>query len=598
MDKIILKNKTYKLIDFIKIPFVICPFYTLAEIINKVLQALISPIQVLIIANFIDTAIDIFNGQAEKISIYLPLSLLMLIVAYSYLNEHLINFVNLKLRMRITTIYKKAIIENRAKLQYQHIENNDTWDLISRTCGDPVERLIEGFVNLLNISNIVIRVVSILFILMTQVLWAGVVIIAISVPLFFLSIKAGKDAYEASKEAEKHKRRASYLNNVLLGRDSVEERTLFNYTDGVSNKWYEKYEAARKIVLKVDLKYYVKMKGSSIITLFISLCIIAVLLIPLSNGRITIGMFIGLVNKTLELVHAMSWELMEVMNKLVKNKEFLRDLTAFFGLSETEGALDLPCVTKDFKFENIEFKNVYFKYPGTENYILKGLSMLLQKNLHYAFVGINGAGKTTITKLLTGMYDNFEGEILINGKSIRNYSQAELKGIFSVVHQDFAKYYITLKDNIALGDILKFDKQSIYEAISLMDLDNLIDSLPDGINTYLGKITENGVDLSGGQWQRIAIARNLYSSSLIRILDEPTAALDPVAESNIYEMFSKVSNGKSTIFITHRLGAARIADEIIVIDGGKVKEKGRHENLLEKGGVYAQMFESQRSWYQ
>ncbi len=598
MDKIILKNKTYKLIDFIKIPFVICPFYTLAEIINKVLQALISPIQVLIIANFIDTAIDIFNGQAEKISIYLPLSLLMLIVAYSYLNEHLINFVNLKLRMRITTIYKKAIIEKRAKLQYQHIENNDTWDLISRTCGDPVERLIEGFVNLLNISNIVIRVVSILFILMTQVLWAGVVIIAISVPLFFLSIKAGKDAYEASKEAEKHKRRASYLNNVLLGRDSVEERTLFNYTDGVSNKWYEKYEAARKIVLKVDLKYYVKMKGSSIITLFISLCIIAVLLIPLSNGRITIGMFIGLVNKTLELVHAMSWELMEVMNKLVKNKEFLRDLTAFFGLSETEGALDLPCVTKDFKFENIEFKNVYFKYPGTENYILKGLSMLLQKNLHYAFVGINGAGKTTITKLLTGMYDNFEGEILINGKSIRNYSQAELKGIFSVVHQDFAKYYITLKDNIALGDILKFDKQSIYEAISLMDLDNLIDSLPDGINTYLGKITENGVDLSGGQWQRIAIARNLYSSSLIRILDEPTAALDPVAESNIYEMFSKVSNGKSTIFITHRLGAARIADEIIVIDGGKVKEKGRHENLLEKGGVYAQMFESQRSWYQ
>ena len=173
-----------------------------------------------------------------------------------------------------------------------------------------------------------------------------------------------------------------------------------------------------------------------------------------------------------------------------------------------------------------------------------------------------------------------------------------MKGIFSVVHQDFAKYYITLKDNIALGDILKFDKQSIYEAISLMDLDNLIDSLPDGINTYLGKITENGVDLSGGQWQRIAIARNLYSSSLIRILDEPTAALDPVAESNIYEMFSKVSNGKSTIFITHRLGAARIADEIIVIDGGKVKEKGRHENLLEKGGVYAQMFESQRSWYQ
>lgn len=598
MDKIILNNKSYKLSDFIKLPFVICPFYTLIKIINKVLQALISPMQVLIIANFIDTALKIFNGQAQRNSIYLPLLLLMLTVAYSYLHEHLMSFVNLKLRMRMTRVYKKSIIEKRAKLQYQHIENNDTWDLISRTCGDPVEKIVGGFDNLLDTSSIVIRVVSILAILMTQVLWAGAVIIAISVPLFFLAIKAGKEGYEASKEAQKHKRRADYLQNVLLGRDSVEERALFNYTDGVSDKWYEKYEAARKIVLKVDLKYYVKMKGSSVITLFISLCIIGVLLVPLSNGIITIGMFIGLVNKTLELVHAMSWELTDVMSEFVKNKEFLKDLTAFFALSETEGALDLPCDTRDFKFENIEFKNVYFKYPGTEKYILKDFSLLLQKDLHYAFVGINGAGKTTITKLLTGMYDNFEGEILINGKNIRKYSQAELKGIFSVVHQDFAKYYIKVKDNIALGNILKYDEKSIYEAISLMELDNLIDNLPDGINTYLGKIKEKGVDLSGGQWQRIAIARNLYSSSLIKILDEPTAALDPVAESNIYEMFGKISSGKSTIFITHRLGAARLADEIIVIDEGKVKEKGRHENLLKKGGIYAQMFESQRSWYQ
>ncbi len=598
MDKVILKNKIYKLIDFIKIPFVICPVYTLIEIISKVFNALILSFQVLIIANFIDTAVNIFNGQAQKNSIYLPLFLLMLTIIYSYLNEHLMRFVNLKLRMRMTTLCKKDIIEKRAKLQYQHVENDDTWDLISRTCGDPIEKIIEGFDNLLNISSIVIRVVSILVILMFQVLWAGVVIITISVPLFFLAIKAGKEAYEASKEAEKYRRRADYLQKVLLGRDSVEERTLFNYTDGLNNKWYEKYEAARKLEMKVDLKYYIKMKGSSIITLFISLCIIGVLLFPLSNAKITIGMFIGLVNKTLELVHAMSWELTSVMRKLVKNKEFLKDLTAFFDLSETDGALDLPCSMEDFKFENIEFKNVYFKYPNTENYILKDFSLILQKNLHYALVGINGAGKTTITKLLTGMYDNFEGEILINGKSIRDYSQSVLKGICSIVYQDFAKYYIKIKDNIALGDTLKYDEQSIYKAISIMELDNLIDNFPNGINTYLGKIKENGIDLSGGQWQRIAIARTLYSSSLIRILDEPTAALDPVAESNIYEMFSKISTEKSTIFITHRLGAARIADEIIVIDDGKVKEKGNHENLMNKGGIYAQMFESQRSWYQ
>ena len=310
MDKIILKNKTFKIIDFIKIPFEICPVYTFVKMINKVLYALISSIQVVIIANFIDTALNIFNGQVQRNNIYLPLFLLMLTVAYSYLHEHLMSFINLKLTMRMTTVYKKAIIEKRAKLKYQHIENNDTWDLVSRTCDDLVEKIIGGFENLMDITSIVLRVVSILAILMTQSLWPGIVIIVISVPLSILSIKAGKEGYEASKEAEKHRHRADYLNNVILGRDSAEERTLFGYSEAVSNKWYEKYEAARKLEMKVDLKYYIKMKGSSIITLCISLCIIGILLFPLSKGDITIGMFIGLVNKMLELVHAMSWELM------------------------------------------------------------------------------------------------------------------------------------------------------------------------------------------------------------------------------------------------------------------------------------------------
>lgn len=597
MDKIILENKTYKLIDFIRIPFMICPSHTIIKIINKLLLALTSSIKMLITANFIDTAHDIFNGAAQKNSIYLPLSLFMVIIAYSYLNWQLMSYVNLKLEMRMTMLYKKTIVEKRAKLQYQHIENNDTWNLISRTCKDPVEKIIGGFDNLLSISSIVIRVLSILVILITQVWWAGLVIVTISVPLFFLSIKAGKESYEANKDAGRHRRHADYLQSVLLGRESVEERTLFNFTDGINKKWHEKYEIARKIELKVELKNYIKMKGSSLITLFISLFIIGVLLFPLANGEITIGIFIGLVNVTLDLVQTMSWELSDIMSKFVKNKENLKDLSVFFTLSETDGALDLPCITNNFNFDNIEFKNVYFKYPNTQNYILKDFSLRLEKNLHYAFVGINGAGKTTIIKILTGMYDNFDGEILINEKSIRLYSLAELKGIFGVVYQDFSKYYISVKDNITLGNVLKYDEKSVWEAISFMELDNLIEDLPNGINTYLGKIKENGVDLSGGQWQRIAIARALYNPSLVRILDEPTAALDPVAESNVYKMFSKISTGKSTIFITHRLGAARLADEIIVIDDGKVKEKGNHENLLKKSGIYAQMFEAQRSWY-
>lgn len=220
--------------------------------------------------------------------------------------------------------------------------------------------------------------------------------------------------------------------------------------------------------------------------------------------------------------------------------------------------------------------------------------------MHYAFVGVNAAGKTTITKLLTGLYDNYEGEILINGISLREFSQARLKGLFSVVYQDYSKYYISLYENILLGNVLMTNEESknqVDRIAASVGLDEVVEALPQGYDTNLGKVRENGTDLSGGEWQRIAIARALFSPAPIRILDEPTAALDPVAESGIYEMFGKISTGITTIFITHRLGAARLADQIIVMDNGQVVESGDHDFLIAKGGMYSKMFESQRSWY-
>lgn len=169
--------------------------------------------------------------------------------------------------------------------------------------------------------------------------------------------------------------------------------------------------------------------------------------------------------------------------------------------------------------------------------------------------------------------------------------------MFSVVHQDFAKYYISLKDNIALGNINIIDDKRILKEIKHIGLIDTLVNLPEGINSFLGKIKENGVDLSGGEWQRVAIARSLVSDAPISILDEPTAALDPIAESKIYTIFDRISTGKSTIYITHRLGAAKLADEILVIDGGKVAECGSHNILMKRKGIYAEMFETQRSWY-
>ncbi|MBW9158790.1 ATP-binding cassette domain-containing protein [Clostridium tagluense] len=229
------------------------------------------------------------------------------------------------------------------------------------------------------------------------------------------------------------------------------------------------------------------------------------------------------------------------------------------------------------------------------------MSFVIEHGKHYAFVGSNGAGKTTITKLITGLYDEYEGDILIDGNNIREYSQSYLKALCSVVYQDFAKYYISFKDNLSIGRINGIKNKGndilIQDAVSTMSLNDVIESLPHGMDTPLGKIKSKGVDVSGGQWQRIAMARAIISPSPLRILDEPTAALDPISESNIYEKFEEISRGGTTIFISHRLGSTKLSDEIFVLGNGQVVESGNHNELISKNGVYTEMYESQKGWY-
>lgn len=598
MKPIIQNGKIYRFIDFLRIPLRIAPAEAISGIAFRLILALLPSLQALVIADFIDTALGVFHGSRIRANLYPLLVWLFLIIIYNGFYEKIASFLALRVEMKLTTIYRSAIAEKRARLEYMHVENNDTWDLISRVCKNPVERLQGGFSNIINCASIILRIASLLAILITQVWWAGLAITAISIPLFALAMKAGNAIYEANKEAQKYTRRAEYLKRILQDRENVEERASFSYTEYVNRQWHAAFEKARKINQKVMAKYFIRMKGASLVTVLLSVIIIAILLFPLSEGIISIGMFTSLAMATLNLVQMMSWELSYAISQIAEGREYLNDLSAFCALSEKQGALDLPCAADTLTFENADFIHVFFRYPGTEKYILEDFNLHIEKGLHYAVVGINGAGKTTLTKLLTGLYDNFEGEIRINGISIREYTQAQLKGLFSVVYQDFARYFIPMRENIALGNMNLRDEAQILEAATTAGLKESIAQLPHGLDTPLGKIQENGADLSGGQWQRVALARLLYSPAKVRILDEPTASLDPVAESNVYKMFGRASTGYSTIFITHRLGAAKLADIILVLDKGQVAEQGTHETLMEVGGIYAQMFEAQRSWYQ
>ncbi len=245
----------------------------------------------------------------------------------------------------------------------------------------------------------------------------------------------------------------------------------------------------------------------------------------------------------------------------------------------------------------IEFKNVSFKYPRSDSYTLKNVSIKIKSGEHLSVVGLNGAGKTTFIKLLCRLYDVTEGEILIDGTNIKEYSDAEYRKLLAVVFQDFRLFAFSLRDNIALNG--EADDEKIEEVLKLSGLYDDATKLENGLDTMLYKsFDEKGTELSGGQQQKVAICRALYKNSPIVILDEPTAALDPIAEYEIYRQFNTLVGGKTAIYISHRLSSCKFCDKIAVFADQTIKEYGTHDQLVNlKDGIYAEMFNAQAQYY-
>ncbi len=252
--------------------------------------------------------------------------------------------------------------------------------------------------------------------------------------------------------------------------------------------------------------------------------------------------------------------------------------------------IDLSCA-----FE-IEFRNVSFKYPGSESYALKNISLTLKDGEHLAVVGRNGSGKTTFIKLMCRLYDVTDGEILINKINIKDYSKESILKLYSVVFQDFKLFAAPVSDNIAAGKAP--DKERLFLSLEHATVKDRIDRMPDKEKTYLYKsIDKNGVDISGGEAQKLALARALYKDSPVVILDEPTAALDPIAENEVYSHFNSFTQNKTAIYISHRLSSCIFCDRIAVFDKGTLAEEGRHEELLQLNGKYTELWQAQSQYY-
>ena len=277
---------------------------------------------------------------------------------------------------------------------------------------------------------------------------------------------------------------------------------------------------------------------------------------------------------------------------------FLTDLLAFFNMQPTIRSKPNPLPVPHLFSQGFEFRNVGFRYPGAQRMVLEGFNFHLRPGERVALIGENGQGKTTIVKLITRLYDPTEGQVLLDGVDLREYDLDDLYRRIGVIFQDFMRYEMTARENIAVGRVEDIDRTDLILAAAEKGLaDEVVGKLPLHYEQMLGRRFEGGVDLSGGEWQKIALARAYLRNAEVLILDEPTAALDARSEFEVFQRFAELTMGKMALFISHRFSTVRMADRIIVLENGKIVEEGNHDQLSRHGGRYAEMFEMQAASY-
>jgi ATP-binding cassette subfamily B protein len=315
------------------------------------------------------------------------------------------------------------------------------------------------------------------------------------------------------------------------------------------------------------------------------------------GGTITLGdmtLYLGIFRGSQNMFEAIFYGLSD----LYENGLFMSNLFAFLELQPQMviAARPLPA-PRDIR-HGIDFQNVWFRYEGHDNWALREVDLCIQPGEKIALVGPNGAGKTTLIKLLTRLYDPTEGKILLDGVDLRDYDLRELRQRIGVIFQDFVRYHLAALENVGFGQIEALDdRPRIVGAAQKSGADSVISALPQGYDTILGRWFSKGRDLSGGEWQKIALARAFMRDCEVIVLDEPTAALDAENEMRVFQQFRELTVGKMAVLISHRFSTVRMADRIYVIDGGQITEQGTHADLLAQGGTYARLFTLQAESY-
>ena len=427
--------------------------------------------------------------------------------------------------------------------------------------------------------------------------WLIMLLAIALVPSFLGEAHFNALSYALSYVRTPQRRELDYVRQVAASADTAKEVKIFGLSSFLIDRYRtisrDTYDASRRLALRRAI-WGSGFAALGTITYYAAYAYIAWRAV---TGSITIGDLTFLAASFLRL-RGLLEGLLTGFSSTAGQALYIDDLFSFFrtqpSIRSPRRALPFPHPVR----EGFVFEDVGFRYPGAERWAVRRLSFALAPGEVVALVGENGAGKTTLVKLLARLYDPVEGRVLLDGRDLRDYDLDGLRGAIGVIFQDFVRYNLPAADNIAVGRIeARGDRERIKAAASAALADSVITKLPDGYDQMIGKRFRNGVDLSGGEWQKMAIARAYMRDAEVLILDEPTAALDARAEYEVFQRFRELSAGRSAVLISHRFSSVRMADRILVLSDGRVEAAGTHDDLLAAGGRYAELFELQAAGY-
>ncbi|MBE5797404.1 MAG: ABC transporter ATP-binding protein [Clostridiales bacterium] len=532
------------------------------------------------------------------------LHLLIFLFIYRVLSQ-VVNEVNRALNRiageKVVRQVKVQIMEKSKELDVASFDNPAFFERMENASREAGMRPLQILAETFGMVSTIIEFVSYLVILLAApgLWWATLVIIAVSIPSAVINFVYRRKNFQYMRRRSKDRRQMDYYSGLLVNKDMIKEVRMYDLADTFIGRYCDVfrtyYRGLRRLIFS-ESAWHIAIGVVSGVTNLIFYILIAM---QVFTGRIMLGdytLFTGAIASVANCIHA----LVSTSGTIYEGTLFIDNLIAFMD----EPTTVTPRIAQPLKVASgaghtIEFRHVTFRYPGTERDVLHDVSFTIAPGETLALVGLNGAGKTTLIKLLTRLYDPSEGCILLDGRDLRDYDLDSLYSAFGIIFQDFGKYAVSVEENIRYGDIHKqADMEEVRAAAEQSAAGDYIEKLPGGYDTPLMRVFEpTGMELSIGQWQKLAIARAFYADSEILILDEPTASLDPIAEQEIFNQFDALRSQKTTIFVSHRLSSATIANQIIVLENGCLIEKGSHTALMALKGKYYELFSTQAKRY-